>query len=211
MIATLMIVNRWSPARLVLPLAFIFTLIVSAVSFLYFDRFDPQRRATWLWFVLYVGSALIAGYFLWRYRRLTPTNATPHSRPWRGWLLTQSGILGLYGLGLLLLPSFFSAFWPWRLDVFHAQVYSAIFITAAAGSYIVARVAAPIEFLTLGLGFMILGASSVSGLIMVDSAVHRVNWSLPGTWLWAGIFSALFLSGAMMVRGAYVKYTQAKR
>ena len=47
-IVTLLVVNRWAPARLVLPMASLFTALVSGVSLLYLDRFDPGRPVTWI-------------------------------------------------------------------------------------------------------------------------------------------------------------------
>ena len=45
---------RWSPARLVTPMIFIFTAIIIALSFVYLDVFDFQRWEVWVWFILYI-------------------------------------------------------------------------------------------------------------------------------------------------------------
>jgi len=42
--------GRWSPARVVTPMIFIFTLVVTIYSFIHIDRFDPQRPESWIWF-----------------------------------------------------------------------------------------------------------------------------------------------------------------
>ena len=111
-------------------------------------------------------------------------------------------MLGLYGLGLLLAPATFSAFWPWRLDSFHGQMYSAVFLTGVVTSATLYRAAAPIELFTAGLSQALLGGLAILGLIVVDAAVHRVNWSAPGTWLWLGAFAVIALAGAAMVTQA---------
>lgn len=202
-VCMLIIVNRWNPGRLVLPLAFIFTVLVSLVSGLHFDQFDPQRLVTWVWFILYIGSVLMTGYFLWCYRGLPPVNPTPPSPAWRRYLQVQAGIVGLYSLGLLLMPTIFSAVWPWPIDSFHAQVYSAIFVTAAVGAYLLSRAAAPLELFTLGLAQSLFGWSVILGLIIVDASVHRIDWSQWSTWLWLGAFAGLGVAGLAMVWQAY--------
>src|SRR5690606_35057698 len=58
----LVVANRWSPARVVVPMIFLFTTIVLAVSVLNLSRFTGPLFATVLWFLLYVGIPLNAGY-----------------------------------------------------------------------------------------------------------------------------------------------------
>ncbi len=188
-------VNRWAPARLLVPQAVMFTAVVTVASLLHLDRFDPQRSVTWLWFVLYTVPLLILAYYLWRYRHLPPAQPAPPEHVWRLYLLGQGAVLGLYGVGLFLAPGVFSTFWPWPIDSFQGQVYSAVFLTGALGSFLLARAAAPIEFLTMGLAQSIFGGFAIVGLAIVDAAVHRVTWSAPGTWLWIGAFAIVLAAG----------------
>jgi hypothetical protein len=193
------VVSRWAPGRLILPQAVTFTAVVTLASLVHLDRFDPQRLVTWLWFVLYTVPLAILAYYLWRYRRLPPAEAAPPAPPWRAYLLGQAVVLGLYGIGLLVAPGLFSAFWPWPIDSFHGQVYSAVFLTGAVGSFVLARAAAPIEFLTQGLAQATLGTCAIAGLAIVDAAVHRVDWSAFGTWLWVGAFAVVLVAGLSML------------
>ena len=59
-----------------------------------------------------MGSAVISAAFLWYYRHLLARPTTAPPAPWRTYLRVQATALGLYGLGLLLAPALFSAFWP---------------------------------------------------------------------------------------------------
>ena len=56
--------NRWSPARLVLPISFTFALVITAVSFFYLGRFDTQKWSTYVWFVLYIVGIAVFAYYL---------------------------------------------------------------------------------------------------------------------------------------------------
>ncbi|MEZ5727064.1 MAG: hypothetical protein R3E48_03045 [Burkholderiaceae bacterium] len=120
--------GAWTPARVVTPMIFVFTLVVSIFSVIHADRFDPGRVETWIWFILYFGVCLNAGLHLWLYRQRPVPE--PVFRPGHWTRLTLRGIvavLGLYGLLLILIPTQASWFWPWRLDAFHAQLYSVTF------------------------------------------------------------------------------------
>src|SRR5438552_4615640 len=80
-LAVLIPVNRWAPIRLFLPMGVVFAGVVSVVTLFHLDRFDPQRWATYTWFVLYIGATAVTGYFLWMYRRLPPANIVPLAIP----------------------------------------------------------------------------------------------------------------------------------
>jgi hypothetical protein len=51
----------------------------------------------------------------------------------------------------------------------------------------------------LGLTQAVGGALAVAGLLLVDAAVHRVNWSQPGTWFWIGISTVTLIIGIWMM------------
>jgi hypothetical protein len=191
--------NRWAPARLLLPQAVIFTAVVTLTSLVHLDRFDPHRSVTWVWFILYVTPMLILAYYLWYYRRWPPAHPAPPPRPWYFYLLGQGVVLGMYGVGLLVAPASFSGFWPWPIDNFHGQVYSAVFLSGAVGSFVLLRAAAPVEWLTAGLTQTALSLFAIASVVIVDAAVHRVDWSAVGTALWLGGFVVLLSAGLGML------------
>ncbi|MFL5732953.1 MAG: hypothetical protein ACJ78Q_07095 [Chloroflexia bacterium] len=201
-LAITVVVNQWAPTRLVLWISSVFVVLVTLVSFFYLDRFDSQKLTTWLWFVLYTGSAAGLVYYLWYYRNRPPADPRPIPPRWRTYLFAEAAVYGLYGLGLLAAPALFGSFWPWKIDSFHAQIYSAIFLALATGSLVLSRAAAPIEFLTMGVSQLAFGVLAILGLILVDASVRRVNWSSPGTWLWVAGLLVLALAGAAMIRRA---------
>ncbi|MER8447548.1 hypothetical protein NKH52_30715 [Mesorhizobium sp. M1066] len=112
--AALLVWNRWSPGRLVLVMAFIFTVIVSAASFINLGYFNFERKAPWLWFLVYLASVAVSGLFLWRARARPSAKGVTLNSAWRGYMSMEMAILGLYGVGLLLFPLTFGGFWPWR-------------------------------------------------------------------------------------------------
>lgn len=140
---------RWSPARTVTTMIFVFTLVVTACSLVHASRFDPRKVEVWVWFVLYVGVCVNAGVHLGWYRDATPAGSRPTPLA-RGLLLAQALVLGAYGVALLAAPDVAASPWPWKVDVFHAQVYSVVFLTPAAGALTLRRAAARADWITLG-------------------------------------------------------------
>jgi hypothetical protein len=200
--AALLIWNRWSPGRLVLVMAFIFTVIVSAASFINLGYFDFVRKAPWLWFAVYLVSVAISGWFLWRSRDRPSATGIALNPAWRGYMQVESALLALYGVGLFLLPLTSSSFWPWPIDSFHAQVYSAIFLAGAGGIYLLWRSAPREELLVLGMAQFLVGLLAILGLVITDAAVHRINWSAPGTVVWLAIFAWIGISGLAKIYAA---------
>jgi hypothetical protein len=191
--------GRWSPARVVVPMILVFTVVVLAVSLLHLDRFERGSPSTWLWFVLYLGIPANAAYHVWRYRGLPPAGERRPGTLWRVVLPVQVVALGAYGVALLFAPAAAGAFWPWPVDVFHAQVYSAAFFAPALGALLLLRAVAPAEARAVGLSQAALGALPVVGLVAVDTTLHRVDWTAGGTWLWLGLHAALAAVGAALV------------
>lgn len=201
-VLTLLVHDCWAPARVALPMAACFTFFVTLASLRHPERWDFARPVVAAWFVVYVGSCLVSVLLLWHYRR-PAENAVPTPRGWRRLLQVQALALAGYGAGLLLAPQRAAAFWPWPIDAFHASLYAAVFLTGALGSLLLTRVAARIEWLTLGLSQCALGLFAVLGLLLVDARLHRVDWQRPGGWLWVGLFVLLALLGlALLSRAA---------
>lgn len=190
--------GRWSPARLVTPMIFLFTLIIIILSFVHIAQFDFQRWEVWVWFLLYFVLPINAAYHLWLYRNLPPADPTPPSTTGRNILLAQTVILGLYGIALLLIPGIAKGVWSWQIDDFHAQVYSVTFLTPAIGAYVLTKGASKNEWLTMGLTQFTLGLFPIIGVIIVDATVKRVNWSASATWIWFTLFAFIFIVSLWM-------------
>jgi hypothetical protein len=188
-------VRRWAPTRIVLPMIALFTTVILIVSVANFSRFDTGKYSTWLWFLLYIVIPVNALFHMWIYRDLKPYFPVPMKNPWKTILLAPTIALGFYGLGLLVVPESFGAFWPWPVDDFQGRMYSVAYLTPALGSLLLWRAAAGIEALTLGLTMTAGGIVPIIGLFVIDSQIHRVDWDRPGTWLWIGFFALIFVAG----------------
>jgi hypothetical protein len=197
-------VGKWSVGRSILRMLLAFTVVVLIVSLFNLGQFHFDRWASWAWFVLYIALPINAAYHLWLYRKLPPAEKVETPQLWRAYLWAQGIVLGLYALALFIAPDLFVAFWPWPVDTFHAQMYSAIGFTAAAASFGMVWVASRDEFMAVGLTQIALGLFALLGTLIVNnvSVVKKhVDFSAGGTWLWLGVNLWLFLIGiAMLIR-----------
>lgn len=194
-------IGRWAPARTVTTMIFVFTLVVTVCSFVHRDRFDPAKVEVWVWFVLYIGVCVNAGAHLWWYRHVPPAGGTPAPRQ-RAALLAQAVVLGGYGAALLVAPESAARVWPWKIDTFHAQLYSVTFLTPAAGALSLLRSATRKDWFTLGVTQLAWGSLPIVALAVVDAKVHRVDWHAWPVWAWIGLFTLTAAMGAWMVRRA---------
>jgi hypothetical protein len=193
--------GRWSPARVVTPMIFIFTLVVTVYSLVHLERFDLSRVEAWIWFILYVGVCLNAGVHLWLYRKYPlPQPALYPRGALRGLLWVAVLALGAYGLLLLIAPIAASAFWPWPLDEFHAQLYSVTFLTPALGAWVLLRGATRSDLRALGLTLAAWGVLPILGLILADVSVKRIHWDAAETVSWLLLFGLMGVLGAWLSR-----------
>ena len=179
--------RRALASRLMVPMMWVFTTVVLVVSCLQIEQFDLTRRTTAIWFGVYAADCLGSSYYLWHYRKPIFTVSQPLPRRWQRYLQWQAAVLGVYGFGLLLLPAQFGLFWPWPLDALHCQLYSAMFLTGAAGAALLARQATAMEIWAFGLIQLTLSSLVLVGVVIVDLAVRRINWGSFGNWAWMEI------------------------
>lgn len=198
-VGAMLIAGRWAPARMVLPMLLTFTFTVLVISLVRLEAFVPDRWGTWGWFLLYVVIPLNAAAHIVLYRQLPPADRSPVPMVWRVVLLAFVLVLGIYGVAELAAPEPATAFWPWRIDAFHGQMYSAVFLTAAVGALWLSRAAARAEYFTLGVTYAVLGFFAILGLITVDASAHRVDWTAAGTWLWLAVFAATLIAGLALM------------
>lgn len=203
--------GRWSPARVVVPMIFSFTIIVLGVSLVYMERFTNNALSTAAWFALYIAIPLNALYHLWLYRELAPVPGEERSPLLLNVLRIQGIILGLYGVLLLVVPTSFVRFWPWPVDDFHARMYSVIFITPAVGTWFLLRSSTKLELSALGVTQIAGGALPIASVFLVGSAAQNVNWGAVETWLWVALFAGIALSGWFLVVRSGVSLTEEQQ
>lgn len=202
-LASLILSRGVALTRLIMPMMWIFTTAVLMVSCLQLQKFDAGRRATDIWFWLYlvdcVGASYYCGYFrthhFLRLRRLPA--------PWSLGLGVQSGILAAYGLILLFAPVAAGRAWLWPLDGFHAQLYSGVSLSGAVGAALLSRGATAAETRALGAVQVTFSSLVLLGIWLVDRDLQRIDWRLLANWAWIGAIALLGLSGLGLIRQAW--------
>ena len=125
--------------RTVVDIAFVWTSWLLMISILHRDSFDPARQQVWFWAVAYVCFPLGAAWLA----LTSPPLATPHdtliAQPWVPRVLRVQGLLlVLLALWLTLLPQSVVQWWPWKISVLLAQIYSGPVLGFGVGSLLLA-------------------------------------------------------------------------
>ena len=187
--------RRSALARLVVPMLFVFTTNALMVSCLQLQQFNPARRATDIWFWLYILDCAGGAYYLGYYRHRPFAGLRRLPKLWTGILGVQAGLLGAYGLSLLLFPVAAGSGWLWPLDVFHSQLYSSLLLAGAVGSALLARRATAAELRALGAIQLTFSVLVILGVWIVDKEVQLIDWSRFGNWTWMGAIALLGIVG----------------
>jgi phosphatidylserine synthase len=193
--------GRWAPGRVVLWMILTFTAAVGGVMLFYPARFAWDRFAAYGFWLLYLFLPANAAVYLYRLRRWPPALARPATPLARRALTALAVCLGLYGLGLLLWPQAYGALWPYGIDAFHARIYAAIFLTPAAGAWVLRCAGAPSERLALGLSLLVLGLCALLalGLTLAPLApAARAYYGGLGGWAFVLTHAALALIGSLL-------------
>lgn len=193
------VIGRWAPSRAVTWMIFVFTAVVTVLSFVHIGSFDFKRVEVWVWFVLYVGVCVNAGVHLAWPRGLRRVVGTPPSAGWRLALLAQAAVCGAIGLAHLLMPAWAGARWPWPIDVFHAQLYSVAFLTPAVAALCLRRATTGMDWWAQGTTQLAWGLLPIVGLVLADAGAKRVDWTSAAALLWLAIYAGLACVGAAML------------
>lgn len=197
---SLVLSRRVALTRLIMPMMAVFTTIVLMVSCLQLKQFNAARRATDLWFWLYLLDCVGAGYFCGYLRTLNFPGLRRLPTPWAIGLGVQSGLFGVYGLSLLLSPAATGEAWLWTLDVFHSQLYSAIFLAGSVGSALLSRWATAAETRALGIIQVTFSSLVLLGVWLVDKKIQGIDWGTFASWAWIGAIALLGLFGVGLIK-----------
>ena len=199
-LASLVLSRRVALTRLVVSMMWVFTTGVLLVSCLQLQQFNAGRRATDIWFWLYLVDCIGATYYLGYFREHNFLGLRRLPTPWAVGLGIQAGILGAYGLSLLFFPVPAGSGWLWPLDVFHAQLYSSIFLTGAVGSALLSRWATAAEMKALGAVQVTFSSFTLLGIWLVDREVQGIDWGLFVSWAWVGAIVLLGIVGLGLIK-----------
>ncbi len=139
---------------------------------------------------MYVFLPINSVFFIYGLRGLAVPGGDQTPGSWRILLLGITLVLGLYGLGLLIMPEALTAFWPWKIDAFHGRIYAATFITPAVGAWLLLRKSTASERLVLGSTLLALGVLSLAGVIWTSATVpaaKQIDYASLGTWAFLGM------------------------
>lgn len=191
--------RRSAMARLIVPMFFVFTTNALMVSCLQLQQFSGARRATDIWFWLYLLDCAGSAYYLGYYRQHAFLGLRRLPQLWSAVLGGQAGLMGAYGLSLLFFPVAAGSRWLWPLDIFHSQLYSSIFLAGAVGAAVLLRRATASELTALGTIQLVFSSLSLFGVWVVDREIQGIDWSLLTSWGWVGAITLLGIAGLGLI------------
>ena len=125
--------------RTIVDIAVVWTGWLLMVSILHWDSFDPARVQVWFWAVAYVSFPLAGAWLAWSSPALEVPAEARITQRWVPWVLRVQGLgLVLLALWLTLLPQSVMQWWPWKISVLLAQVYSGPVLGLGVGSLLLA-------------------------------------------------------------------------
>jgi hypothetical protein len=198
-VALLVVYNRWSPARLALTIAIIFTVTATAGTLIHADQlFWPRKRAM-LWYFIYAVYVVLPALALWYYRNLPrpPSHSMPSGL--RSAAVLLGFVLAAYGLVSFAAPEWATSFWPWPVDAMHGRVYSGIFMAGGAGLVMAGRGGAREEVQVMGTAALALGIGAIVGLYLASASTGREIAYGAGTIVWLVAFAAFAVIGAALL------------
>ncbi len=200
MVVLAMLARTRLQARTVVDIAFVWTGWLLLITAIQWSSFDLSRMQVWFWVGAYIAFPAVA---LWLSRASDPVTAAPDIRIREAWVprfLATLGV-GLIGLAavLFLLPASAAGFWPWKISMFLAQVYSGPVLGLGVGCLLLAVRRNWPETL-----FPMLGVASFSLLALIASSWHLDLFSpgSPSMFAWFGILSILALMSIVLVVGS---------
>lgn len=190
--------GQWEGARFLIPVLVAAGGLISLVTLLHLDRFQPGFKLAY-WLIIYVGAPVLAlGFYLTHERRGAAWTVT---RPTH--LLTRlvavglGAVLLLVGLGLLLFPRVAIPLWPWPMTPLMLRIFAAWFSAFGAGLlwFLVEREWTRVQHIAT-----LMIAASALDLLMIF--VHRADLTTTGLSLWVYCFHlALFGAVGLLLHG----------
>ena len=200
MVVLAMLARTRLQARTVVDIAFVWTGWLLLITAIQWSSFDLTRIQVWFWVGAYIAFPAVA---LWLSRASDPVTVAPEVRILEAWVprfLATLGV-GLIGLAavLFLLPASAAGFWPWKISIFLAQVYSGPVLGLGVGCLLLAVRRNWPETL-----FPMLGVASFSLLALIASSWHLDLFSpgSPSMFAWFAILSILALMSIVLVVGS---------
>ena len=191
--------KRWHTIKLGLPAVGAFVTYLGIATILHWGNFNHGHISFYLWtFLYFTFPFLLPVVWLWNRSADPGTSAADDvqiSSVIRLILAIVSGVLLVFSLILLLLPTLIIPAWPWVLSPLTARVMAAMFVLPAIvgagialdGRWSAARIIVEAQGFAI---ILILGA--------VIRATDQFDWSRSSSWAFAGGMTAFAVALLVM-------------
>lgn len=193
-----MLARRWSQARVINHMIYIWTGMLFVVSLFYWGEFDWTRTQVWFWWFAYLVYPLIALGLAWKYRHEPAETGASLPRWAVFYLRLQAGAVIALALALLLFPQAMIPLWPWKITPLLAQIYASPFLSYGIASWMIASRPTWTEARA-----PLVGTFVFTACVLAASWMHRGLFSAaenPDRVWFAGFAIATLVLGGLSVR-----------
>ena len=189
--------KRQSEVRSALVMIALWTGTLLLVSLLNLAAFDLNRLPVQIWFVSYLIDPIVALWLAWRFKAPEHRQHQTTLEPWIKTVLQVQGVLiGLFALGLLLVPAAMTVIWPWKITPLLAQLYAGPLLAYGLGSWWFAQSRSLLEVRAVLPAMFVFGAA-----VLIVSIIHAGLFAVndPSDWLWFIAFALIALMTGLML------------
>jgi hypothetical protein len=188
--------RQWEPARVLIPVLVIAGTLISGVTLLHLDRFNPGPRLAY-WLIVYLGAPLLALTIYIRQERRGARWAVtrPLAVSTRRLAVSVGALLLVAGVLMLLWPAPAVARWPWPTTALMTRIFAAWFSAFGVGLlwFQIER----------DWGRLALLATLLLAAALLDLAVLLAHWgdltpAGPSLWLYGAHLLGLGLVGGLL-------------
>jgi hypothetical protein len=191
----------WAQGRISISVAFVFSPIVTAATFIHLSAFHTGSSGitlviTWFWLIAYGAYPIQLALQLMKQLKLKGIDP-PRANPLPTWvkavLAAQAVVLLPIGFLMFVAPSVARPLWPWTVPDLSARVLAA---WALAFGVLGAHAIWENDFNRVRvalLGFPVLGVLHIVALLRFG---HSVQWGEVGAWYYVAYIASTFVLGA---------------
>jgi hypothetical protein len=186
----------WERARALVPVLVVAGLLISGVTLLHLDRFNPGLRLGY-WLFVYIGAPLLAAAMFIKqdYYGASWAVTRPLTTATRRLAVSTGALLLTAGVFLLLWPAPAVAYWPWPTSALMTRIFAAWFSAFGVGLlwFLVER-----DWRRLALLATLLIAAAGLDLAVLVAHWENLASAGPRVWLYVAHLLGLALVGGLM-------------
>ena len=193
----------WAEVRVGLWIVMLFTAMILVATLLHLERFHfgaasggVARFAAWVFLVVYVFAPTVGAWLLVREQRLAgpqPRGGMAMPAWFKVALVTEGGLMVIFGSALYVAPGVFAPVWPWALTPLTAQAVGSWLVPIGLGNLVVWYEGDLRRVRVLALTFLAYGLLQLGAVARYSD---QVQWHEASAWIWVALLISAVVTGS---------------